>query len=52
MVDALRDQVGERPKVTPNEGTLRVDVEIRLNEGSTHGMVGMRATINLMQIEE
>ncbi|RWW53173.1 hypothetical protein BHE74_00040361 [Ensete ventricosum] len=36
---------------TTYEGTLRVDVEIELNGGLTRGMVGMRATINSMQIE-
>ena len=35
-----------------NEGTLGVDIEIRLKEGLTRGMVGARATINSMQNEE
>ncbi|RRT73197.1 hypothetical protein B296_00012913 [Ensete ventricosum] len=52
MVDALRDQVGEQSMTILYEGTLRVDVEIRLNGGLTRRMVGVRATINSMQIEE
>ncbi|RZR90191.1 hypothetical protein BHM03_00018038 [Ensete ventricosum] len=37
---------------TSYEGTLRVNVIIRLNRGLTRGIVGARATINSMQIEE
>ncbi|RWW71408.1 hypothetical protein BHE74_00020856 [Ensete ventricosum] len=33
LVDTLRDQVGERPKATPNEGTLGANVKIELNRG-------------------
>ena len=51
-MDALRDQLGEQLKATPNEGTLGSDMEIGLNGGLTRGMVGARAPINLMQIEE
>ncbi|RRT48415.1 hypothetical protein B296_00032648 [Ensete ventricosum] len=36
---------------TSYEDILRVDVEIELNGGLTRGMVGMRATVNSMQIE-
>ena len=50
-MDALRDQVGEQPKATPDEGTLGAGVEIGLNGELTHGMVGIRATINSMQTE-
>lgn len=32
--------------------TLRADVEIELDGGLTHGMVGVRAVINSMQIDE
>ncbi|RRT79135.1 hypothetical protein B296_00022946 [Ensete ventricosum] len=36
---------------TSYEGTLRVDMEIRLNGRLTHEMVGARATIDSMQIK-
>ena len=51
-MDELRDQVRERPKATLNEGTLRINVEIKLNRGLTHEMVGARVTINSMQTKK
>lgn len=41
LVNTLRYQVRERPKVILNKGIVRVDIEIGLNKGLTHGMVGM-----------
>ena len=51
LVDALRDQVGKRPKATLNKGKLRVDVKIGLDGGLTRGMIGVRAIINPTQTE-
>ena len=51
-VDALQDQIGEQPKATPNEGTLNVDIVIRLNGELTCGMVGVRSTINSIQTDK
>ena len=44
--------MGELSKAIPNEDTLRVDVEIKLNDGLTRGIEGVRVTIKSMQTEE
>lgn len=46
-------KVGEKPKATPNEDTLRVNEEnIGLNKGLTHDMVDARTTIISMQTKK
>lgn len=52
LVNTLWDQVGEKPKAIPNECIFRANIEIRLNEGLTRGIMGMNATINSMHTKE
>lgn len=44
--------MGEWSNVALNECTLRVDVEIKFNEGLTHEMVDAKIIINSIQTEK